>query len=41
MFLKASLQDPLTPVLVMILTVFFCRINNFLTLEDLAQKIMP
>jgi hypothetical protein len=40
MFLKASLQDPLTPVLVMILTIFFCRINNLLTL-DLPQKITP
>jgi len=41
MFLKASLQDFLTPVLVMILTVFFCKISNLLTLEDLPQIIMP
>ena len=41
MFLKASLEDSLTPVLVMILTIFFCKINNFLTLEDLPQKIIP
>jgi len=41
MFLKASLQYSLTPVLVMILTIFFCKINNFLTLEDFLQKIMP
>jgi hypothetical protein len=41
MFLKASLQDSLTPVLVMILIIFCCRINNLLTLEDVPQKIMP
>ena len=41
MFLKASLQDSLTPVLVIILTTFFCKINNFLALEDLPQKIIP
>jgi len=41
MFLKAFLQDCLTPVLVMILTVFLCKINDLLTLEDLPQKIMP
>jgi len=35
MFLKVSLQDSLTPVLVMIITIFFCKINNFLSLEDL------
>ena len=29
MFLKASLQDSLTPVLVMIITIFFCKIKNF------------
>ena len=40
MFLKASLQDSLTPVLVMILVIFFCKVNNLLTLEDLPQKIM-
>ena len=40
MFFKASLQDSLTAVLVMILTIFFCKINNFLTLEDLPQKII-
>jgi len=30
-FLKASLQDSLTLVLVMILTILFCKINNLLT----------
>ena len=40
-FLKASLQDSLTLELVMILTIFFCKIKNLLTLEDLPQKIMP
>ena len=40
-FLKASLQDSLTLELVMILTIFFCKINNLLTLEDLPPKIMP
>ena len=40
-FLKASLQDSLTLELVMILTIFFCKINNLLTLEDLPQEIMP
>ena len=35
MFLKASLQDSLAPVLVMILAILFCKINNLLTLEDL------
>jgi hypothetical protein len=40
-FLKASLQDSLTLELVMILTIFFCIINNLLTLEDLPKKIMP
>jgi len=39
--LKASLQDSLTLELVMILTIFFCKINNLLTLEDMPQKIMP
>jgi len=37
MFLNASL----TLVLVMILTIFFRKINIFLTLEDLPRKIMP
>jgi len=41
MFLKASLQDSLTPVSVMIITVFFHKINNLLSLEDLPQKIIP
>ena len=41
MFLKVYLQDSLTPVLVMILTIFFYKINNFLTLKDLPQKIIP
>jgi len=40
-FFKASLQDPLTLELVMILIIFFCKINNLLVLEDLPQKIMP
>jgi len=34
-FLKASLQDSLTLELVIILTIFFCKIKNLLTLEDL------
>jgi len=37
-FLKASLQDSLTLELVMILTIFFCKINKLLTFEDLPQK---
>ena len=44
MFLKASLQDSLAPVLVMILAILFCKINNLLTLEDLPppqKKFMP
>ena len=41
MFLKASLQESLTPVFVMILKIFFCKMNNFLRLGDLPQKIMP
>ena len=40
-FLKSSLQDSLTLELVMILTIFFCKINNLLTLEDLPPKIIP
>jgi hypothetical protein len=40
-FLKASLQDSLTPVLFMILIILFCKINNLLTIEYLPQKIMP
>jgi len=40
-FLKAFLQDSLTPVLIIILTIFFCKINNLLALEDFPQKIMP
>jgi hypothetical protein len=40
-FLKAYLQVSLTLELVMILTIFFCKINNLLTLEDLPPKIMP
>jgi hypothetical protein len=38
-FYKASLQDSPIPPLDMILTVFFCKINILLTLEDLPQKI--
>jgi len=38
--LKASLQDSLTLELVMTLTIFFCKINNLLTLEDVPKKIM-
>jgi len=38
-FLKASLQNSLTLELVTILTIFFCKINNLLTLEDLPQKL--
>ena len=40
-FLKASLQDSLTLELVTILIIFFCKINNLLTLEDLPPEIMP
>jgi hypothetical protein len=40
-FLKASLQDYLTPELVMILAIFFCKTNNLLALENLPPKIMP
>ena len=40
MFLKAYLQDSLIPVLAMILTIFLYKIFNFLTLEDLPQKII-
>jgi hypothetical protein len=39
-FLKASLQDSLTPELVIILTILFFKINNLLALEDLPPKIM-
>jgi ABC-type arginine transport system permease subunit len=38
MFLKASLQDSLVPELVMILTIFFGKINSLLTLADLPPK---
>jgi len=41
MSLKASLQDSLTTMLVMILIIFFCKTNNLLTVEDLPEKIMP
>jgi hypothetical protein len=41
MFLKESLQESLNPALVMILTIFFFKIKNLLTMEDLPQKIMP
>jgi len=37
-FFKASLQDSLTVGLVMILKIFFCKINRLLTLEDLPPK---
>ena len=37
-FFKASLQDSLTLESVMILTIFFCKINNLLALEDLPPK---
>jgi len=40
-FLKTSLQDSLTLAFVTILTIFFCKINNVLALEDLPPKIMP
>jgi hypothetical protein len=39
-FLKATLQDSLTLELLMILAIFFCKINNLLTWEGLLQKIM-
>jgi len=38
---KSFPQDSFIPVLVMILTIFFCKINSFLTLEDLPPKIIP
>jgi len=41
LFFKASLQDSLTLELVIILTIFFFKINNLLALEDIPPKIMP
>ena len=38
MFLKASLHDSFTSVSVIILKIFFCKINNLLTLEDLPPE---
>jgi hypothetical protein len=40
-FLKASLQESRDPMLDRILTIFFCRINNLLTLVEFPPKIMP
>jgi hypothetical protein len=40
-FVEAFLQDTLVPVLDKILTVFFCKMNSLLTLEEFPPKIMP
>jgi hypothetical protein len=38
-FLNASLQDSLAPMLDKILTIFFCKINSLLTLEEHIFKM--